>query len=249
MKFNLPDSTKKDFHDSFFSGPEFTGSLYDYNQERGEKWESARSATGSKIKLITKPDRIMINGFESDINELFTLAPRVLNVNGVRFAIFILTLPFMYGRASDGSDNPLLVDIRPDGRSAKVTFCTPSILLTSNHLAGRKLPGHHHIVSQAFRNWLSEHAEKKGDQLSFDIVLDIPFAAERSTSSDLLPHDSGQVVSCTSTKSKDKATVYDILHSFILVFKERGNGFHCARTVIGEFINFSDDDEDGGVEW
>jgi hypothetical protein len=76
---------------------------------------------------------------------------------------------------------------------------------------------------------LSENAEKKGDQLSFDIILDIP------------------VVSCTSTKSKDKATVYDILHSFIMVFKERGNGFNCARKVIGECIEFSDDDED--MQW
>jgi hypothetical protein len=244
VKFNLPDRTKESFHDSFFSSPELTRGLYDDNKERGEK-----CATGSKNKIITKPDRIMINGFESDINELFTLAPKVLNVNGVRFAIFILTLPFMYGRTSEGSDGPLLVDIKPDGRSAKITFCTPSILLSSNRLAGRKLPGHHHIVSQAFQNWLSEHAEKKGDQLSFDIVLDIPFAAERSTSSDIIPHDSGQVVSCTSTKGKGKATVYDILHSFILVFKERGNGFHCARKVIGEYINFSDDDEDGGEEW
>ena len=66
--------------------------------------------------------------------------------------------------------------------------------------------------------------EKKGNQLSSNLVLDIPFAAERSTSSDLLPHDLGQAVSCTYTKSKDEAEVYDILHSFIMVFKERGNG-------------------------
>jgi hypothetical protein len=102
VKFNLP--VKNSFHDSFFSG----GGLYDDNQEeRGEKWQSARSVTGRNgKKIITKPDRIMINGFESDINDLFTLSPKVLNVNGVRYAIFILTLPFMYGGAFERGGQP-----------------------------------------------------------------------------------------------------------------------------------------------
>jgi hypothetical protein len=152
VKFNLPDTSKKSYHDSFFSSPGFIHGLHDDNQGRGEKQQSARNTSGSSDKIITKPDCIMINGFESDINDLFTLSTKVLNVNGMRYAIFILTLPFMYEGASEGNDCPLLVDIRPDGRTAKVTFSTPRVLLTSNCLAGRKLSGRHHIVSQAFQN-------------------------------------------------------------------------------------------------
>lgn len=235
------------FNEAFFSVPPAVAPSLHTSSRTGNKVERKKYLT-SEYDVVSKPDRIMINPFESDINDLFTLSPKVLQVNNARYAIFILTLPFMYaGDTSEGNDARLLVEIKPDGRTAKVTFVTPSILLTPNRLAGKKLPGQHHIVSQAFQNWLSENTEKKGDQLGFDIVLDIPFAAETSTSSDILPHNSGQIISCAASKSSDKATACDVLHSFVVVFKERGNGFNCSRKVISTYVTFSDDDDDDSL--
>ena len=227
------------------------------------------SILGSETSPLDDEDRkpaarrktkITIDRNESDLDSLFALAPEIVEVDSSTYGIFIFILPFVIN-----NPNHLKVVIAKNGRSAKVTFTTPPYLLNAQRIAGCVLTGgKQNLVRQRIDSVIADQVEGHGDNVSFYVVLDIPFEAEAETSSDLFPQkddvrndaptSSGQFCTTTyfgpDTDPDENADPQDFLHTFVLIFKKKSNGFKAKiriSTNVVATLDFGSDDMDD--EW
>ena len=237
--------------DGFFSGPG-TETASNPSAPRRHTSFSARSpepvssATRSKSPKLQK---ITINTEESDLQDLFVLAPEVIQVMNDRYGIFILHLPFINLDAS-----LLRCIVTNNGRCAKITVGTPAYLLNPERVAGTKLPGKHHIVKQKIYEVLMRRAESADQPIEHNIFLDLPFEAEPTTSSDLFADKTikGQVSSCVFARVENSNIVLpnQTISTYVLVFKERVNGFAISKKVQSRgVLNLSSDDDESTSNW
>ena len=188
---------------------------------------------------------IKINVKESNIDNLFVLAPKVVPFKDDEYAIFILNLPFYCT-----SDN-MRIKIFDSGMKAKITFFTPKYLLSPSKVVGCPLTNKH-VVSQAIYKWLKSKSQYKGDDMSFDKVLKFPFRVECKTSPDLFTGRrsdgkkirTGQIPTEAYTGEdfekaiKDRAfDVRDFMHNLILVFKKLPTSFGADSKVKSSMHN------------
>lgn len=192
------------------------------------------SGTPKKKENNHRSDRISINIQESDVQEIFVTFTDVITVNHNKYACAVFEMPFQ----QNDDDDLVNISISANGRQATLTMTYPKEYLLPSKVVGCELYGKGNIVTQSVRTWSRENMRKKGDKVSFDLVLDLPFEAESKTSADLfLPKmKSGQVYSMTRLGNYQNACPEDYLSTCFFVFKERGNGF-TAKTTFESSIH------------
>lgn len=242
VKGILKNSTNA--NNSFFDSPKLgiLGVQAD-NRETGQALEPIKH----QKRCSSSKESIMINQNESDLDDLFVCRPRIITANTNKYAIMIIELPFFF------DESVATVVVEDNGRQATVSFKLPHYLVDASKVVGIKLKGVHNIVSNSILNWVMTQVNKKGDDLTYKLVLDLPFEAETSTSSDLLGGQSGSLISLSYGKaisSKTRKQELDpalFVSTLVLVFKERSNDFCVSTKVKSSIARLSDSSDEGGV--
>lgn len=195
--------------------------------------------------------QIKIAASDSDLGDLFFVAPPVVKAGTSNYAICICLLPF-----SVMNQNWIKVSLNSNLRSAVVTFTTPQYLLKAGRLAGTNLRGTHNVVRQAFSDSLQSRLRQNGlrsdDNISHDVHLDLPFEAEPTTSADLFSNNrkTGQVVAYSYVGPEfidvNHSQPGDYLSTLVIVFKERENTFGSSRKVES---TIKEDLDSSGENW
>ena len=191
-----------------------------------------------KKKEKRYPDRVSINIQESDVQEICVTFTDVITVNHNRYACAVFEMPFQ----QNNDDDLVNISISANGRQATLTMTYPKEYLVPSKVVGCELYGKGNIVTQSIRQWSRENMRKRGDKVSFELVLDLPFAAESRTSPDLFPTKmkSGQVYAMTRLGTYPSACPEDFLSTCFFVFKERGQGFTAKTTMEAVQLKLND---------
>lgn len=149
--------------------------------------------------------------------------------------------------------NALRCVVSQDGRSATITVLTPTYILKPERITGVKMKGAQHIVKQKIYESLQLRTKSESGLVDHDIVLNLPFEVEPSTSSDLFRDKTvkGQVTCCNFVGT-DHSNIQpnETVSTYVLVFKKRTNGFAIdSKVTCKGVLNLSSDDEDGDGNW
>lgn len=192
-----------------------------------------------KKKKKAKQKGVVIDCANSDIGQLFLANPDIIEVSNERFCFLQLELPNCV--LSEHID----MSISPDGQTLEITFTTNPKMLFPPRLAATSSIKPSSILYQNIVKWSAERKAHTKDNLTHKFVFDLPFIAERNTSSKLFTQwDSGQPL--WTREFADSRNNLNAERCILLVFKESSNGFSANRKPVecGYFIRCSSDGEE-----
>ena len=171
----------------------------------------------------------------------FIITPKAVKIQNDTIVPVVMVLSFPVSSSTD-----IVIVLNEGGKEAKVTFTTPSILLKPsrmmpNNATKNKASNKQGVCYNACTNHLYSLVKKRGDRISFDIVLDLPFACEPKVASKLLDDKlEGNPVFktyCGPTWDDDSqfdelANPSDFMHTLVLLFKKVDDGFKAVTKVV-----------------
>jgi len=192
----------------------------------------------NKKKKKAKQKGVVIDCANSDIGQLFLVNPDIIEVSNERFCFLQLELPNCV--LSEHID----MSISPDGKTLEITFTTNPKMLFPPRLAATSIKPSS-ILYQNIVKWSAERKAHTKDYLTHKFVFDLPFIAERNTSSELFTQwESGQPL--WTREFADSRNSLNAERCILLVFKESSNGFSANRKPVEceYFIHCSSDGEE-----
>ncbi len=197
-----------------------------------------KTQKNNKKKKKAKQKGVVIDCANSDIGQLFLVNPDIIEVSNERFCFLQLELPNCV--LSEHID----MSISPDGKTLDITFTTNPKMLFPPRLAATSIKPSS-ILYQNIVKWSAERKAHKKDYLTHKFVFDLPFIAERNTSSELFTQwESGQPL--WTPEFADSRNTLIAERCILLVFKESSNGFSANRKPVEcyYFIQCSSDGEE-----
>lgn len=182
-------------------------------------------------KLIStqqQEDRVKLNIGASNVQRFYHIVtPRVIQHDGSRFALCSLKVPPSYS-------NHVEVKVRACGRQAEVTFTKPKVCENEIVLLGDvSNRSDMDIVYEAIRETIASQKEREETRITHKLVLDLPFHADPSTSTELLGltkqgEETGQRSDLLPVKKIPD--VFNYTCNVVFVFKELATNFRSVSS-------------------
>ena len=202
------------------------------NDETGK---ITRKPTANSAAFIQRPDstvkNICINQDESDSGIFFT-NPEVCEISNRTYAFYSLEV--------NSAIDKVEAIISNDGLECTLKFTPPKYLYHPNTVVGRKL-GNGNVLHESISSWKKTKKSHKSSDISYQIVLKLPFVAKRDTNADFLAESNYSGTDLLTHKIKNDAdTATNFTKSLLLIFEEEESNFN-AETNASTFAFYAED--------